>query len=150
MSDPSLQGISSHGTIISMKPAGETTWTEIAELGDIQMPGFTKNEFDVSPHNRNIDSYVLGFLRRQPVTFPLFFNKAIDSHAMVQAAELDNDVTTNMRNGFRVQSPDGGDLLFSGGVKDMAQTNPVDGVQTANVTIRATGLFMLDGVIYGT
>jgi len=144
-----LQGISSHGTVIEMMPVGETEWMEIAELGDLQMPGFTRNEFDITPHSKNIDQYVVGVLRRDPVTFPMFFNKQITSHYVLQQAQLNSDSNTNMKNGFRVSSPDGGILIFSGAVKEMKQTNPVDGVQTANVVIRATGNFILDGEEYG-
>lgn len=143
------QGISSHGTIIEFKPAGSSTWTEIAEIGDIQMPGFTRNEFDITSHNRDIDAYVLGVLRRDPVTFPMFFNKAITSQGLLTTAVLNGDPATNMTCGFRITAPDTRVILFSGGVKEMKQTAPVDGVQTANVTIRATGEFWLDGVLYG-
>lgn len=143
------QGIGSHGTTIEFKPAGSSTWTEIAELGDIQMPGFSRNEFDITSHNRDIDSYVLGVLRRDPVTFPMFFNKAITSQLLLRTAMLDGNQTTNMANGVRITSPDGGILVFSGGVKEMKQTAPVDGVQTANVVLRPTGSFILDGTEYG-
>lgn len=143
------QGISSHGTTIEIKPQGTSIWTEIAEVGDIQMPGFSRNEFDITSQNRDIDAYVVGVLRRDPVTFPLFFNKAIASQLLLRTAMLESDPTKNMANGFRITSPDGGIILFSGGVKEMKQTAPVDGVQTANVVIRATGSFLLDGVEYG-
>lgn len=143
------QGISSHGTIIEIKPAGSSTWTTIAEVGDMQMPGYNRNEFDITSHSKNIDSWVLGVLRRDPVTFPLFFNKAIASQLLLRTAMHDSVNTTNMTNGFRITSPDADILIFSGGVKEMKQTAPVDGVQTANVTIRATGNFLLNGVEYG-
>lgn len=143
------QGIGSHGTVLEMKAVGTSTWVEIAEVGDMQMPGFGRNEFDITSHNRDIDAYVLGVLRRDPVTFPLFFNKAISSHTLLRSGMLDGDPTRNMSQGFRITSPDGGIIVFSGGVKDFKQTAPVDGVQTANVTLRATGSFLLDGVEYG-
>jgi hypothetical protein len=143
------QGISSHGTIISIMPPGETDWTEISELGDIAGLGFTKNEFDITSHNRNIDTWVTGVLRRQPITFPCFFNRAIAAHVLLQEAMLDNDPLQNMTYGFRVEHTDEGLLVFSGGVREMAETAPVDGVKTANVTIRATGIFILDGEVYG-
>jgi hypothetical protein len=143
------QGISSHGTIISILPPGETDWVEIAELGDIGGLGFTKNEFDITSHNRNIDTWVLGVLRRQPMTFPVFFNRAIAAHVLLQDAQLDNDPTTNMTYGFKVEHTDEGVLIFSGGVREMAESAPVDGVKTANVTVRATGEFILDGEVYG-
>lgn len=145
------QGISAHGTIISFLPIGSGAgdWIEIAELGDIGGLGFTRNEFDITSHNRNIDTWIMGVLRRQPLTFPMFFNRAIASQMLLQQAMLDNDPNTNMAYGFRVQSPDGGDLIFSGGVREMTETAPVDGAKTANTTIRPTGEFWLDGELYG-
>ena len=143
------QGIGSHGTIIAIKPAGSGTFTDIAELGDIQMPGYMRNEFEVTGQNSNIDKFVFGFLRREPVTAPMFFNTTIASQQLIMTAMLDSVNTTNMTNGFRITTPDGDILLFSGGVKEFKRTQPNDGVQTANVVIRATGLFILNGVTYG-
>lgn len=156
---PLLQGISAHGTTIKVRPSiadpsGSLLWAagdqiEILELGDISMPGLTKNEFDVTPHNRNIDSYIFGIQRRDAVTFPLFFNRAILSHKMLRAMEANNDPTTNIANQFIVESPDGEVWLFSGGVKDMKETAPVDGVKHVTTTLRMTGPFYLNGVLYG-
>lgn len=153
-----LQGLSSHGTIIRVRPAIDdptaSDWAagntvEIMELGDIQMPGLTRNEFDITSHNRDIDAYLFGVQRRNPVTFPVFFNAAIFSHRMLRVLCANNDVTTQMLNGFEVEGPDGEIIIFSGGVKEVTQTNPVDGVQTAQVTVRATGNYILNGVEYG-
>jgi len=144
------QGISSHGTIVSFQPAATPgTFTEIAELGDIIEPGFMRNEFDITSHNRDIDTYALGVLRRDPLSFPLFFNKAIASQLLLRTAQLDSNPTTNMANGFMMTTPDGDTFIFSGGVKEMKGTAPVDGVRTANVVLRATGVFILNGVSYG-
>lgn len=140
------QGISSHGTLIEFQPAATPgVWTPISELGDIGMPGLMRNEFDISSHNRDIDTYVTGILRREPVTFPMFFNKAIASQLLIRQALI-----SHTTDGYRVTGPDGDVIIFSGDVTNWGQTNPVDGVQTANVTIRATGSFSLNGVIYGT
>lgn len=143
------QGIGSHGMLLEMKPAGSSTWTQIGEVGDIQMPGFMRNEHDITSHNRNIDTWVLGVLRRDPLTFPMFYNKAITSQQLILTAMLDSNNTTNMTNGFRLTGPDGEILIFSGGVSQFKRTQPVDGVQTANVTVRGTGNCMLDGIEYG-
>lgn len=156
----SLQGISAHGTVIRIKPAiADPTianaWTagqsvELLEVGDIKMPGLTRNEFDITSHNRGIDTYIFGVARRDAVTFPVFFNKAIFSHRMLRALAANNDVTTQMANEFTVTGPDGETLIFSGGVKGITQDNPVDGPQKAECTVRATGNYILDGIEYGT
>ena len=155
------QGISSHGTIIRVRPsitimeglttlvtAGDTV--EVGEVGDIQEPGTTRNEFDITSHNREIDTYVIGVQRREPVTFQVFLNKAIDSHRILRGLQYNGDPTTNMKNGFEVETPDGDLFIFSGGVREFKSTAPVDGVRTGNVTIRPTGPFILNGVTYGS
>jgi hypothetical protein len=144
-----LQGISAHGTIIEIKPAGSSTWTEIAELGDIGGGGFTRTSIPLFTHNRDIDTYAMGILQRQELTFPMFFNKEIASQQLVQDAMLNGDPATNMTNGFRMSSPDGAVLVFSGGVREMGKTFPVDGALASNVVIRPSGEFFLDGVLYG-
>jgi hypothetical protein len=135
-----LQGISAHGTIIEVEDSGPGDWVEIGELGDIVMPGLSRNEHDITSQNRDIDTYILGVLRREDVTFPMFFNAAIDSQLILREA-----IIANTTKGWRLTAPDGDVWIFSGGVKQMKQTNPVDGVQTANVSIRPTGKFLLNG-----
>lgn len=157
---PDYQGISAHGTVIRVRPSiadptvaaawtANTTYT-IPELGDIDGVGTTRNEFDITSHNRDIDAYIFGVARREPVSFPLFYNRAIYQHRMLRTLQANNDVTTQMLNGFEVESPDGDLLIFSGGVKDMTFGYPVDGPQTAQVSIRPTGNYILNGVEYGS
>lgn len=142
MSIPNNQGISAHGTTIEIQPSATPgVWTPITQIGDIQMPGLMRNEHDITSHDKDIDTYILGVLRRDPVTFPLFFNKLITSHVMLQTAIDTNDVC-----GFRFTSPDGQVMIMSGGVQGMKETAPVDGAKTANVTLRLTGGFIRDGV----
>jgi hypothetical protein len=144
-----MQGISSHGTVIARKGAGDPGFVDIGEIGDITMPGLSRNEFETTSHNQDIDSYVLGVLRREPVVFPIFFNKNDATHNAqdgLQAAIIENSV-----DAYRITqpSPDNSVWIFSGGVQAMTQAAPVDGVQTANVTIRPTGAFFLNGVEVG-
>lgn len=142
-----MQGISSHGTVIARKGSGDPDFIDIGEIGDITMPGLSRNEFETTSHNQDIDSYVLGVLRREPVTFPIFFNKNDATHNAatgLQKAIIDNDV-----DAYRITQPDGQEWIFSGGVQAMTQAAPVDGVQTANVTIRPTGAFLLNGIEVG-
>ena len=154
------QGISAHGFIFKVRPSipdptvanawvANTTYT-VTELGDIGGVGTTRNDFDITPHNRNIDSYIFGVARREVLTFPLFYNRAITEHRMLRTLQANNSVATQMLNGFHLESPDGDVLIFSGGVKSMTFSYPVDGPQTAQVTIRPTGNYILNGIEYGS
>jgi hypothetical protein len=118
-------GISAHGTVIARR-----------------------NEFDITSHNRDIDSYVLGVLRREAVTFPIFFDNADATHNA--STGLWSAIIANSFDGYKITQPDGAVWMFSGRVQAMAQTAPVDGIQTANVTIRPSGAFHLNGVLIGT
>src|SRR4051794_9418817 len=112
-----LQGLSAHGTIIRVKPSINDptgaarwvagTWYRLPGLGDISGVGTTRNDNDISPHDKNIDQYIFGIPRRDVLSFPLFYNRAIPEHAMLRALQANNDVTTQMTVGFTVESPDG-------------------------------------------
>lgn len=139
-----MAAISAHGTIIEHSPGG-AGFTEIGELGDFTLPGVMRNEFDATPHNRDIDSWVMGVLRRDPITFPVFFNSATNP----EHVDLRQSIIDNSFDGFRVTFPDGDIWIGSGFVRQMQQTAPVDGLFTANVTVRLSGPMYLNGTLIG-
>lgn len=154
------QGLSAHGTQVWVKPSISDptgaaawvagTWYQVQEVGDIAGVGTTRNEFDITSHNRNIDTWIFGVPRRAVTSFPVFYNFSIMTHRMLRTLQANNDVSTQMTNGFKVISPDAQTLIFSGGVKDMPLDYPVDGPQKASVQIRPTGNYILDGIEYGS
>lgn len=144
--------LSGHGAIIQRAPfASPSTFTTIAEVGDIQMPGFTHNEFDALQHNTNIDQYVLGVLRRDPFTIKLNFLPSDGTHdhltGLMKACQT-NPVPVD---GFKMIFPDlVNTWVASGQVKDINNiTLPVDGLSTADVTIRFSGRMVVNGVLIG-
>lgn len=145
-----MEGYSSHGTVIrrEMDPIGAPgVFTPIGEVGDITLPGMTRNEHETTSHNKDIDSYVLGVLRRQAPTFPIFFNANDPTHDHLTGlyqAIMDNEFT-----GYKMTQPDGFEWLFSGYVQNIQPSAPVDGVQTAQVTIRPSGPMYVGGVLVG-
>lgn len=145
-----MEAISSHGTVISRRPASAGlggAFTPIGEIGDIQMPGLMRNEFDTTSHNQDIDRYQLGILRRDPVTFPIWYNAADATHNAT--AGLRKAIIDNSFDGYKIVQPDGDIFMFSGRVQALNQTAPVDGVQIVNVTVRPSGSFHLNGVLVG-
>lgn len=136
--------ISAHGTILSFQPTPGGSFVEVGELGDITPPGLMRNEFDASVHNRDIDSWIMGILRREAIEVPVFFNKAVTSHASLRQLLISNTET-----GFMLENPDGDEWIGSGFVKGVVGASPVDGIQTANVTIRLSGDFFLNGILIG-
>lgn len=145
--------LSGHGAILSRAlQSAPTVFTPIAEVGDIQLPSFDHNEFDGTSHNRNIDAYVMGVLRRELFTIKLNFLPSDASHdhltGLIKAA-ITNPVPTD---GFKVVFPDlVNTWVASGQVKSVANiVLPVDGLSTADVGVRFSGLMTINGVVIGT
>lgn len=142
--------ISAHGTLIARAPAATpTTYTTIAELeGDITVPDLTRKEIDVSVHNRNIDSYVLGMLRRSSLVFPINYIASDGTHDNITG--LYSAIRTNSIDGYRITFPDGDVIIMSGQVSAIKRKAPVDDKLTADITMRPSGLFLFNGVVIGT
>lgn len=141
--------LSSHHTIVSRQSTPGGPFTEIAELGDLTLPELTRNEFDASVHNRNIDSYVLGILRRGAMTFPLHFIPT--DPTMDHLTGLYKALVTEPPpiDGYKITFPDATEWILSGQVKGITPTAPVDGKLAANVTLRFSGLMKIGGVTIG-
>lgn len=144
--------LSGHGAKVSRaKAATPTVFEEIAEVGDITLPGLDHNEFDATSHNRNIDAYVLGVLRRDLFTIKMNFLPTDVTHdhltGLIKAA-ITNPVPTD---GFKIVFPDlVTTWVASGQVKQVNNiVLPVDGLSTADVGIRFSGLMTINGVIIG-
>lgn len=145
--------LSGHGAHIYRAPnATPYTFTEIAEVGDITMPAFDHNEFDGTSHNRNIDAYVLGVLRRDLFTIKLNFLPTDGSHdhltGLLKAA-FTNPVPVDT---FKMVFPDlTSQWIASGQVKSVNNlVLPVDGLSTADVGIRFSGKMYVNGVLVGS
>lgn len=144
--------LSGHGAHIYRAPvATPSTFTEIAEVADIQLPGFDHNEFDATSHNRNIDAYVLGVLRRDLFSIKMNFLPSDSTHDHI--AGLLKATTTNPvpMDGFKIVFPDlVNTWVASGQVKSVSNIMlPVDGLSTADVGIRFSGQMVINGVLIG-
>lgn len=143
----------SHGTIVAMQLVPGGAFTDIAELGDLNLPELSRNEFDASVQNRNIDDYVLGIPRRSALTVPLNFLPANGTHDHLTGVYYHH--INNIITGYKITIPAvaGGDAgivwIMSGQVKGIKPTAPVDGKLTAEVTLRFSGLYSIGGVSVG-
>jgi hypothetical protein len=122
---------------------------DIAELGAITPPPMSRNEFDATTQNLNIDTYVLGVLRRGQMSVPMNFlptNGTQDHLTGLYKALITEPPPVE---GYRVTFPDATIWLMSGQVQGIAPTAPVDGLLTANVTLRFTGRMSIGGISIG-
>lgn len=146
---PETIALSSHGTFLA-RETSPGVFEDIAEVGDLSLPGLTRNEFDATTHNRDIDAYIMGVLRREAFSFPLNFLPADPTHdhlTGLYAAIIANEI-----NGYRITFPTaagGIEWILSGQVKQIVPKAPVDGKLSADVTLRFSGLMSIGGVVVG-
>jgi hypothetical protein len=139
--------ISSHGTLVAVQQTPGGAFTDIAELGDITPPEMSRNEFDATTQNINIDAYVLGVLRRGQLSVPLNFlptNATHDHLTGLYKLLIDNTVT-----GWKVTFPSAVVWVMSGQVQSIKPKEPTDGKSAADVTMRMSGLMSIGGVSVG-
>lgn len=150
------KAVAGHGATIAkeMNPiASPGVFTVIAELnGDIKWPQLSRPETDVTPHQANIDNWVLGILTRGPLTFSVnfIFNDPTHDHL----TGLYSNIGSNSKQGFRLRGPGGSvgvdEWIASGQVQQIMETAPVrQGARTADITIRLSGPMIIDTVSYG-
>jgi hypothetical protein len=139
----SVNALSGHGTKIDVQLTPGGAWTEIAELRDITPPGFSRNEFDATTQNEDIDSYVLGVFRREATTIQMNFipgNNTQDHMTGIQKLMVNNTMT-----GWRFRYPDvaATNWVASGQVSGFKPEAPVDGLMSAEATLRFSGAMII-------
>jgi hypothetical protein len=124
--------ISAHGTII--KRNGDP----IAELRDITPPALTRKPIETTTHNSDDDSYVVGIRRKGELQFLMNF-LPFDEPTHDASTGLLDAWAMGSKDEYEIDFPDGAVWLFSGFVTNVAPKAPVDGEQSANVSIRPSG-----------
>lgn len=145
--------LSGHGAHIYRAPiSAPSTFTEIAEVKDVTLPGFTHNEFDATSHNRNIDAYVLGVLRREAFTIDVNFLPSDPTHDHLTGLLKATFTNPVPMDGFKIIFPDlVNTWVASGQVRDVTNiTLPVDGLSSAQVVIRFSDRMVINNVLIGS
>lgn len=145
--------LSGHGIkVYRAKAVTPTQFDEIAEVGDVTLPGLDHNEFDASTHNVNIDKWVLGILRRDLFTIKLNFLPQDVSHDHLTGLLKATSTNPVPVDGFKMVFPDlTTTWIASGQVKSVNNiVLPTDGLSTADCGIRFSGLMLINGVVIGT
>jgi hypothetical protein len=137
----SVNALSGHGTLI------KRNGTTIAELGDITPPALSRNEFDATTQLEDIDSYIMGVLRRGPVTFGFNFIPTNTTHD--HTAGLLKAIVDKAMDRYDFIFPDGTTWIASGQVQSVVTTGPVDGKLSGNVTLRFSGPMIIGGTTVG-
>jgi len=123
--------ISSQGTTIKRNSV------LIGELRDVTPPALTRNTFETTTQNDGEDSYIVGIRRKGDLTFNINYLPSGDAtHGNVSG--LLKAYTSGSKDLYEIAYPDGSKWLFSGFLTSLAPKSPVDGVQSADVTIKPT------------
>ena len=145
--------ISGHGALVARAPfATPGVFTTIAEVGDIQAPGLLRNEFEALTQDKNIDAYIMGVLRRQPMTLSLNFLPSDGTHDHLTGLIYALIQEPPPNEGYKITGPPGSGMIwiFSGQVKEVQNVKfPVDGKAAADVTIRANGKMLIGATSIG-
>ena len=149
--------IAGHGATIGVEldPVGaQGTFTTIAELQDISVPGMSRGETEVTAHDKVLDDWVLStraLMTALESTVNFVFDGATHDH-LTGLRKLELDGT---RFGVQVRGPNGSanthEFIRSGEVQNFGPiTYPVrEGVVTAPFAIRLSGAMKIDGVTFG-
>ncbi len=139
--------LSPHGTLIARETA-PGVFTTIGELGDLTPPALQRPSTEVTPHNDNIDGYVVGVLKRGEVTFPINFIPTDGTHD--ESTGLIKSMDDSALDGWRITWVDATTWVFSGYVTNFAPSAPArEGVFSADVTIRPSGGHIIEGTAIG-
>lgn len=142
--------ISGHGTLVARALAATpTVFNNIAEMQDVTPPTLSRNEFDATTQDRNIDAYVLGVLRRGPFTMSLNFLGTDSTHDHLTGLMKAMITEPPPIDGYRITFPDGVVWVMSGQVQSISPKAPVDGKLSADVTIRPSGKMTIGDVVVG-
>lgn len=117
---------------------GMPTWTNIGQIRDFEPPSTLSETIDASTHDSAANwrrDYVSGLLDLGEMTFELAYDPADAGHTWLR-----NNGPAGF-NDFRIIFPDSGGTswVFSGQVTNFQPKNPVEGLQTADVTIKCKG-----------
>lgn len=138
----SLNAKSGHGTLIKRNT------TTIGELGDITPFALMRNEFEALTQQENIDSYVLGVLRRSPVQLKINLIPSDATHDHLTG--LHYAIINNSMDRYDFLLPDSWTWIASGQVQNIVSHAPVDGKLEADITFRFSSKFWINGTLVGS
>lgn len=150
----SVNQLSGHGTLVAVQLTPGGAFTDVAEMGDVTPPELSRNDFDATTQNEDIDSYVLGVLRRGEFSLPLNWipNNATHDHLTGVYKLLIGTAGVATMTGWRIrftQVTPALDWIMSGQVKSLKPAAPVDGKLSSDMTIRLSGKMSIGGVVIG-
>jgi hypothetical protein len=146
--------LSSHGTLVAYQatpPGG--AYTTLSEQGDITFPYLSRNVFDATTQTRQIDSKIMGVMRRAPMMVKVNYIPNDATHDAITGVH--NLFKNNTLTGWRITipilpSPTTSVWLGSGLIKDFSNLMaPVDGKLALDFSVEWSDVMTIDGVQFG-
>jgi hypothetical protein len=149
--------LASHGTLVAYQqaPGGvpAATFTTLAEQGDITFPFMSRNVFDATTQTRQIDSKILGVIRRAPMMIKVNYIPNDSTHDAITGIHyiFKNNYSTGWQLTIPIlPAPTTSVWVGTGQIKDFANlVAPVDGKLALDMSVEWSGIMTIDGVQFG-
>lgn len=132
------------GFAASFKTEIASVYTTVAQVRDINGPNMARDTVEVSSRDSTgqAKEYLAGMLDEGEVTFDLVYDPDAQTHSASASGGLITLMRAGALNNFRVSFADttATTATFSGLVTGFQPTAPLNGAQTASVTIKISGL----------
>lgn len=153
---PLDQAIAAHGCIVyvNLDENGDVQEEFVPITGlnsDVPQP-FQRTFTETTPHDRDIDEGVIGVNRRGDIALTLNYRQQQPVHKGLRLAQFKGTYFGFMFVGIEGRIADDGTdtVLASGYCLTFNEGNPVrDGARSAACTLRPSGNYWADGVLYG-
>lgn len=127
-----------YGVVLEYDDAGNGTWVAIAQVRDVDGPELLTEAIEASCHSddsNNHRDYVPGLNDLGDISFELAYDDSLASHTWLRSS------ARAAFKDFRVTHPDSGSTIwtFQAMVTSLSPKFPVDGLMTADVTLKAKG-----------
>lgn len=130
------------GTIIKIgNGANPEVFNDIGQIKDISGPSFELGTEDASHHGSTWREYVPTLLDAGEISFEIAFDPDDATHYSETAGSLWHTMSNRIKRNFKLVLPDPNafEIAFAAYVTSFELNEPVEGLLTANITLRLTG-----------
>lgn len=129
-------------TELHWDPMGGTAWKKIAQIRDLSLPSFSREEIDTSHRDQNFwRTFAKGMKDAGEIGFDIMFDPQLASHGTASAsgllADFANDGTA-LPN-WKIVFPDTTEWTCLGFVSGFDGDSPQDDALTADLSIKLSG-----------
>jgi len=124
----------SHGTILAVDGFGT-----IAEVGDIKGPELSRDDIEATTHDSpdDYEEFISGLKKSGNVTFKINWNPSNPTHG--GTGSLWDLYDTGAETAFTITTPRADVLAFNALVTGIGPDFPVNGLVSADITLKVTG-----------